>query len=91
MLLRKPGALLPLPIMKMTCSMPAWREATASAASPLRMLALLTTCASEPWPLARVLTTVSKLKPKSTPATSLLPKVTGDTACAVPLRPAVKT
>jgi hypothetical protein len=88
-LARSPGAALPLPIMKTTCSMPAVRPLTASAASLPSVLALVMTWRSEPWPEALALTTVEKLNPKSTPATVPLPTVTGATACAVPTRPAV--
>ena len=46
-------------------------------------------CRKLPAPLSLVLVTVSKLKPKSTPVMSLTVTVTGATAWAVPMRPAL--
>ena len=91
-LLRSPGALLPLPSMKIACSTPAVRPSTASVLSSSSALALLITCRRLPAPLSLVLVMVVKLKPKSSPGT-FLPRVavTADTACAVPDRPALYT
>jgi hypothetical protein len=87
--LRRPGAALPLPIMNTRCSMPALRPACARPASPPSALALSSAWRRLPWPLPLALVTVPKLKPKSTPVTLLPTMVTGATACAVPLSPAL--
>ena len=52
---------------------------------------LIRNCRRLPWSLSLVLVTVLKLKPRFTLPRLTLPVVTGETACAVPVRPAVKT
>ena len=71
-----PDAVVPLEIMKTMFSTPEVRavptpvpEACARLESLPSVLALVMACARLPWPLAFALTTVSKLKPKSTLAT----------------------
>ena len=88
---RRPGTAEPYGIMNTTCSMPAVRPACARSASPPSALALAITCRSEPAPESRLLTTVAKLNPKSTPDTWSVPRPTVATACAVPVSPDVYT
>ena len=88
-MLRRPAALLPLEMMNTRCSVAAVRPATASDASPPSVSALVMAWRRLPCPVVLVLTTVSKLKPKSRALMLLLPSVTGATFCAVPLRPAL--
>ena len=76
--------MLPLPIMKTRCSMPAVRPLCARLASPPSALALVIAWRSEPGPASLVLTTVAKLKPKSTPLTLAAPVATALNDCAVP-------
>jgi hypothetical protein len=84
-----PPPVVPLGIMNTRCSVAAVRPLCARLASPVKVLALSMACRRLPWPLLLVLTTVSKLKPKSTPVMWLAPSVTGATAWAVPLSPAL--
>jgi hypothetical protein len=84
-----PPPVVPLGIMNTRCSIAGVRPLCARLASPVKVLALSMACRRLPWPLSLVLTTVSKLKPKSTPATLDVVRVTGATACAVPLSPAL--
>ena len=85
-----PPAVLPLGIMKIRCSMPAVRPVCCSP-SLASALALVMAWRRLPWPLSLAFTTVLKLKPKSTPLRAPLLVVTGATACAVPVKPALKT
>ena len=80
-----PAPVVPFGIMNTTCSMPAVRPACASDASSPSPFALTIACRSEPAPASLTLTTVEKLKPKSTPVASAAPSVTGATDCAVAL------
>ena len=56
-----PAPVVPLGIMKTTCSRPAVRPACASDASPPSASTLVIACRSEPRPVSLTLTTVEKL------------------------------
>ncbi len=79
---RRPGCASPSGTMNTLVSTPAGRP---DCARPVlaSAFALSRNCRSVPAPASRVLTIVSKLKPKSTPVTSAEPSVTLATDCGV--------
>ena len=83
-----PAPVVPFGIMNTTCSMPAVRPACARLTSSPSAFALVIACRSEPRPVSLTLTTVEKLKPKSTPVASPVPVDTRANACAMPEGPA---
>jgi hypothetical protein len=88
---RSPAAAVPLPIMNTAFSFAATSPDWFSDASPPSVFALVRNCRSDPRPVSLILTTVSKLNPKSTPEMAPVLIVTGAKDCAVPAIPAVNT